>query len=85
MRLRPVVMTTVSTVVGAVPLVLASGPGEASRNVLGIVILFGVSISALLTLFVVPGFYKLMARRTKSPGAVAKQLALLQKSEEGET
>ncbi len=79
MRLRPVVMTTVSTVVGAIPLVMASGPGEASRNVLGIVILFGVSISALLTLFVVPGFYKLLARRTTSPEAVSKELERLQK------
>jgi multidrug efflux pump len=77
-RLRPVIMTTVSTLVGAIPLVLASGPGETSRNVLGIVILFGVSISAILTLFVVPGFYKLLARRTTSPEAVAKELADLQ-------
>ncbi|WP_317931032.1 efflux RND transporter permease subunit [Halioxenophilus sp. WMMB6] len=78
MRLRPVLMTTVSTVVGAIPLVMATGPGEASRNVLGIVVLFGVSIAALLTLYVVPGFYQLLARRTQSPEAVAKELASLQ-------
>jgi multidrug efflux pump len=80
LRLRPVIMTTVSTVVGAIPLVLATGPGEASRNVLGIVILFGVAIAALLTLYVVPGFYKLLARRTQSPEAVAHQLADLEKN-----
>jgi len=78
MRLRPVLMTTVSTVVGAIPLVMATGPGEASRNVLGVVVLFGVTIAALLTLYVVPGFYQLLARRTQSPEAVAKELATLQ-------
>lgn len=80
MRLRPVLMTTVSTVVGAIPLVMATGPGEASRNVLGIVVLFGVTVAALLTLYVVPGFYQLLARRTQSPEAVAKELADLQAS-----
>jgi len=79
-RLRPVIMTTVSTVVGAIPLVFAEGPGQASRNVLGIVILFGVTISAILTLFVIPGFYKLLARRTKSPEAVTKELVKLQQA-----
>jgi len=81
MRLRPVLMTSVSTLAGAIPLVLAVGPGEASRNALGIVIFSGVSISALLTLFVVPGFYKLLARRTKSPESVAHELAALQQKE----
>lgn len=80
LRLRPVIMTTVSTVVGAIPLVFAEGPGQASRNVLGIVILFGVTISAILTLFVIPGFYKLLARRTKSPEAVSKELYKLQQT-----
>ena len=78
MRLRPVLMTTVSTVVGAIPLVMATGPGAASRNVLGIVVLFGVAIAAVLTLYVVPGFYQLLARRTKSPESVANELAQLQ-------
>lgn len=82
LRLRPVIMTTVSTVMGAIPLVFAVGPGEASRNVLGIVILFGVSISAILTLFVIPGFYKLLARKTKSPEAVSKELLKLQQKAE---
>ena len=70
----------VSTVVVAIPLVFAEGPGQASRNVLGIVILFGVTISAILTLFVIPGFYKLLARRTKSPEAVTKELVKLQQA-----
>ena len=82
MRLRPVIMTTVSTVVGAIPLVLASGPGEASRNVLGIVVLFGVALAALLTLYVVPGFYQLLARKTHSPGFVAQELEKLQSNQE---
>jgi multidrug efflux pump len=77
-RLRPVIMTTLSTAVGALPLVFATGPGEASRNVLGIVIFAGVMISALLTLFVIPGFYKLLARGTGSPERIAKELETLQ-------
>lgn len=77
-RLRPVVMTTVSTAAGAIPLMLAVGPGETSRNILGFVIFFGVLVSGLLTLFVIPGFYKLLARKTGSPEQVAKELEKLQ-------
>ncbi len=76
-RLRPVIMTTLSTSIGAIPLVAAAGAGAESRNVLGIVIFAGVSIAALLTLFVVPAFYNLIARRTGSPEAVARELERL--------
>ncbi len=79
LRLRPVLMTTVSTVVGAIPLVMAAGPGSASRNVLGIVVLFGVAFAALLTLYVVPGFYQLLAKKTTSPEHVARELDRLEK------
>ncbi|MGH8031848.1 MAG: efflux RND transporter permease subunit [Luteimonas sp.] len=73
-RLRPILMTSIATVMGAVPLVLAGGPGSASRATIGIVVIFGVSFSTLLSLFVVPAFYLLLAPFTHSPEAVAKQL-----------
>jgi len=73
-RLRPVLMTTISTVIGSIPLILASGAGAESRNVLGIVIFFGVSLATLLTLFIVPAFYQLLARKTGSPRAVSRML-----------
>jgi len=80
-RFRPVVMTTVSTLMGSIPLMLASGPGSESRSTLGIVMFWGVGIAAVFTLFVVPVFYKLFARSTGTPDAVAKQLKTLSAKE----
>ncbi|MFC3814840.1 efflux RND transporter permease subunit [Lysobacter sp. GCM10012299] len=77
-RLRPILMTSIATVVGAVPLVLAGGPGSASRATIGIVVIFGVSFSTLLSLFVVPAFYVLLAKYTKSPEAVSQELEKLE-------
>ncbi|MDR7133652.1 multidrug efflux pump [Lysobacter niastensis] len=77
-RLRPILMTSIATVVGAVPLVLAGGPGSASRATIGIVVIFGVSFSTLLSLFVVPAFYVMLARFTRSPEAVAHELEKLE-------
>jgi multidrug efflux pump len=73
-RLRPVIMTTLSTAMGSIPLLLAIGAGSESRNVLGVVIFSGVTIASLLTLFVVPAFYHLLARRTGSPKAITREL-----------
>jgi multidrug efflux pump len=73
-RFRPVLMTAVSTVMGAVPLIMATGPGAVSRTTLGVVIFSGVSIATLFTLFIVPAFYDVLARRTGSPHAVARKL-----------
>ncbi|MNP84444.1 Efflux pump membrane transporter BepE [compost metagenome] len=64
--------------VGAVPLVVAGGPGSASRATIGIVVIFGVSFSTLLSLFVVPAFYVLLAKYTKSPEAVSQELERLE-------
>ena len=64
--------------VGAVPLVLAGGPGSASRATIGVVVIFGVSFSTLLSLFVVPAFYALLAPYTRSPEAVAHELEELE-------
>jgi multidrug efflux pump len=73
-RLRPVLMTSIATVAGAVPLMLASGAGAAARQSIGVVIVWGVSLATLLTLFLIPVFYNRLARRTGSPEAVARQL-----------
>ncbi|MGR9051467.1 MAG: efflux RND transporter permease subunit [Gammaproteobacteria bacterium] len=61
-RLRPVLMTTVSMIVAMVPLLVASGPGAASRFAIGLVIASGLGVGTLFTLFVVPAFYLLLAR-----------------------
>ncbi|MDP6436096.1 MAG: efflux RND transporter permease subunit [Gammaproteobacteria bacterium] len=77
-RFRPVVMTTVSTLMGSIPLMLATGPGSESRSTLGIIMFWGVSIAAAFTLFVVPVFYKMFAKGTSTPEAVANKLEALQ-------
>jgi multidrug efflux pump len=60
-RLRPVLMTSAATVFGHLPLVLASGPGAAARNSIGMVLVTGMTVGTLFTLFVVPVFYSLIA------------------------
>ncbi|MHC9084857.1 efflux RND transporter permease subunit [Luteimonas sp. RIT-PG2_3] len=77
-RLRPILMTAAATIMGAVPLVLAGGPGSASRATIGVVIIFGVAFSTLLSLFVVPAFYALLAPFTRSPDALARKLEELE-------
>ncbi len=67
-RLRPILMTTGAMVLGAVPLALASGAGAESRQQIGWVIVGGMSLGTLLTIFVVPTMYTLFAR-SKIPGA----------------
>ncbi|MGH9748500.1 MAG: efflux RND transporter permease subunit [Candidatus Polarisedimenticolia bacterium] len=61
-RLRPILMTTAATVVGHFPLVLATGPGAGARNSIGIMLVSGMIIGTLFTLFIVPSFYMLIAR-----------------------
>ncbi|MFP4263138.1 MAG: efflux RND transporter permease subunit [Halomonas sp.] len=73
-RLRPIVMTAVTTMAGAIPLIVSSGAGAETRLVIGIVILCGLAAATLFTLFVVPVAYDLLARRTGSPGEVARRL-----------
>ena len=71
-RLRPVLMTSMCTAFGSIPLLLASGAGALSRQSIGAVVFFGVSFSVLLTLFVVPVAYNLIARNTRSPEYVSR-------------
>jgi multidrug efflux pump len=61
-RLRPILMTTAATVVGHTPLVIATGPGAGARNSIGIMLVTGMIIGTLFTLFVVPSIYMLVAR-----------------------
>ena len=73
-RLRPIVMTGITTAAGSTPLLLSSGAGAETRTVIGTVILAGVLAATLFTLFVVPVAYDLLARRTGSPGDVKRRL-----------
>ncbi len=73
-RLRPILMTAVTTMAGAIPLIVGSGAGSESRMVIGTVILSGVAAATLFTLFIVPVAYDLLARRTGSPGDVKRRL-----------
>lgn len=61
-RLRPILMTSVATVAGHFPLILAHGPGAGARNSIGIVLVSGMVIGTLFTLFVVPAIYTVIAR-----------------------
>jgi multidrug efflux pump len=62
-RLRPILMTTAATVVGHLPLVFATGPGAGARNSIGTVLVSGMIVGTVFTLFVVPSIYVLLARR----------------------
>lgn len=73
-RLRPILMTSLTAVAGAIPLVISSGAGSETRFVIGIVVIFGVLLATVLTLFVVPVAYSLVARNTGSPGDVSRRL-----------
>ncbi|MDQ2696856.1 MAG: efflux RND transporter permease subunit, partial [Pseudomonadota bacterium] len=68
-RLRPVLMTSAATVFGHLPLVLVSGPGAAARNSIGTVLVAGMILGTLFTLFVVPVFYSLLAARHRPAAA----------------
>ncbi len=74
LRLRPIVMTSISTVIGVLPLILGGGAGAESRLAIGVVVFAGVLFSTVLTLGVVPTFYRLLAPYTRSPEAVTQTL-----------
>mgnify|MGYP001274540120 CR=1 FL=1 len=70
LRLRPILMTTVATVLGVLPLVLAFGAGANSRFAIGLMIAAGMSVGTLFTLFVLPTFYLVLG---KDPVAVSSE------------
>lgn len=74
LRLRPILMTSITAMAGAVPLILTGGAGSETRSAIGIVIFFGVAAATIFTLFVVPVAYKLISRKTGSPGDVSRRL-----------
>jgi multidrug efflux pump len=61
-RLRPILMTTVSMIVAMIPLLFASGPGAVSRFDIGLVVATGLGIGTLFTLYIVPAFYLVLAK-----------------------
>jgi multidrug efflux pump len=71
LRLRPILMTTGAMVLGALPLATAAGAGAESRIPIGLVIVGGMSFGTLLTLFVVPTAYTLIARKRRLPAVDA--------------
>jgi multidrug efflux pump len=83
-RLRPILMTSACTTFGALPLLLGTGAGAESRQPIGIVVVYGVTISAILTLFVVPAIYILLARSTSSPQHVSRLIESLRASSENQ-
>ena len=76
LRLRPILMTTAAMVLGAVPLAMAVGAGAESRNQIGLVIVGGLLLGTLLTLFVVPTAYTLLARDRSALRAQGEQPAV---------
>lgn len=77
-RLRPILMTGISTAVGSLPLVLGSGAGAETRLTIGLVVLGGVTSATVAAVLVVPAAYRVMARNTGSPGRVASRLSRMQ-------
>ena len=73
-RLRPIVMTLVSTVLGALPLILASGPGSEARSAVGWVVFGGMGLATFFTLYLTPVAYLGIARFAKARAASGKQL-----------
>ncbi len=73
-RLRPILMTSFAAAAGAIPLIFATGAGAESRFPIGVVIFSGVIFSTIFTLFVVPSFYVMLAKHTKSPKFTGRKL-----------
>ena len=73
-RLRPIIMTAFTTVMGAMPLALAIGPGHEARTVIGVVVMCGVATATVITLVAIPVAYRFLARGSESPRATARQL-----------
>jgi multidrug efflux pump len=74
LRLRPIIMTSIATAFGALPLMLWQGAGAGSRQTIGVVIFTGAMFATMLTLFVVPVIYGVLARFTKSPDYTTRKI-----------
>jgi HAE1 family hydrophobic/amphiphilic exporter-1 len=81
LRLRPIIMTSISAAAGSIPLIVAGGAGGEARRSIGVTIFFGAIFATLVTLFVVPVFYNLFARFTRSPMATARRIEAFEEAE----
>jgi multidrug efflux pump len=81
LRLRPIIMTSISAAAGAVPLILWGGAGGEARRTIGVTIFFGAIFATMVTLFIVPVFYNMLARFTKSPMATARRIEAFEEAE----
>ena len=81
LRLRPIIMTSIAAAAGAIPLIVWGGAGGESRKSIGVTIFFGSIVATMITLFIVPVFYNLLARYTKSPMATARRIEAFEESE----
>jgi multidrug efflux pump subunit AcrB len=75
LRFRPILMTSISTIAGVVPLILGSGPGEASRLTIGIVIFMGMIFTTFFTLYIIPTVYLVIGKNTVPIDSIEKQLS----------
>jgi multidrug efflux pump len=73
-RLRPIIMTGITTAAGSMPLILSSGAGAETRMVIGIVVLSGVLSATLFTLFIVPVAYSILSKTSRTPGKTSRML-----------
>jgi len=73
-RLRAILMTSIAMAAGAVPLMFASGAGAAARQAIGVVVVYGVILATMITLFLIPILYSRLAKWTGSPQAVSREL-----------
>lgn len=77
-RLRPILMTSLTAAIGALPLVFSTGAGSNSRMIIGVVVFAGVILSTVMTLFIVPTMYAMLARNTGSPNRITQSIQQLQ-------
>jgi multidrug efflux pump len=82
-RHRPVLMTSSATVFGHLPLVLVSGPGSAARHSIGTVLVAGMTVGTVFTLFVVPVFYSLIAAQHQPAQGESEPDALVMEEHNG--
>lgn len=84
LRFRPILMTTISTIFGVLPLVLGTGAGAESRAAIGVVILGGLLFATTLTLFIIPVFYNLLAPFARPAKAIEQELTHLNRQSDPE-
>ncbi|MFN3514002.1 MAG: efflux RND transporter permease subunit [Phenylobacterium sp.] len=82
LRLRPIIMTSIASAAGAIPLIVWGGAGGEARRTIGVVIFSGAIFATLVTLFIVPVFYNLLARFTKSPQSTARRIEAFEEAEQ---